>query len=146
MVVGNAPPERAGAASAISETGLEFGGALGIAVLGTLGMAIYRSSVAANMPVGISPEVAHAAQETLGGAVAAAAQLPDSGAALLNVAHVAFVQALHLLAGIGFVAFVLLAVMTAILLRDVPHHAGEAHSETVDEPHPLPQAEGSTAG
>jgi DHA2 family multidrug resistance protein-like MFS transporter len=37
LVVGAVPPERAGAASAIAETGAEFGGALGLAVLGSLG-------------------------------------------------------------------------------------------------------------
>src|SRR6266446_6203011 len=36
VIVGAAPPERAGAASAISETGSELGGALGIALLGSL--------------------------------------------------------------------------------------------------------------
>jgi DHA2 family multidrug resistance protein-like MFS transporter len=43
LVVGTAPAERAGAASAISETGLELGGALGIALLGSIGAAVYRS-------------------------------------------------------------------------------------------------------
>jgi len=42
LLVGVAPPERAGAASAISETGLELGGALGIALLGSIGTAVYR--------------------------------------------------------------------------------------------------------
>jgi DHA2 family multidrug resistance protein-like MFS transporter len=37
LIVGSAPPERAGAAAAISETSSEFGGALGIAVLGSGG-------------------------------------------------------------------------------------------------------------
>lgn len=37
LVVGSAPPERAGAASAISETSAEFGGALSIAILGSIG-------------------------------------------------------------------------------------------------------------
>src|SRR5919106_5817446 len=41
FIIGSAPPERAGAASAISETCSEFGGALGIAILGSIGTAIY---------------------------------------------------------------------------------------------------------
>ncbi len=41
VIVGAAPPERAGAASAISETGSELGGALGIALLGSLATAVY---------------------------------------------------------------------------------------------------------
>jgi DHA2 family multidrug resistance protein-like MFS transporter len=43
LVVGTAPPERAGSASGISETGAELGGALGIALLGSIGTAIYRA-------------------------------------------------------------------------------------------------------
>ena len=38
VIVGSAPPERAGAASGLSETSAEFGGALGIAVLGSIGL------------------------------------------------------------------------------------------------------------
>ena len=49
LMVGTAPPERAGAASAIAETGAEFGGALGIAVLGLIGTAVYRSEVPAGV-------------------------------------------------------------------------------------------------
>ena len=43
LVVGSAPVERAGAASAISETSAELGGALGIAILGSIGTAVYRA-------------------------------------------------------------------------------------------------------
>lgn len=120
LVVGNAPPERAGAASAISETGAEFGGALGIAVLGSIGMAVYRGQVAANLPAGISAEAAATAQETLGGAVTLAGELGSPlGTALLDTAHTAFVQGLHLVAGIGVVGFASLAVLMVVLLRDV---------------------------
>jgi DHA2 family multidrug resistance protein-like MFS transporter len=147
MVVGTAPPERAGAASAISETGAEFGGALGIAILGSLGVAIYRGQVAAGLPQGISPEIAEAAQETLGGAVAAAAQLPDAvGAALLNVAHGAFVQGMQLSAIIATVGFVGLAILTSIMLRNVGGseggHAEEGETAAVSiSAAPLPQPE-----
>jgi DHA2 family multidrug resistance protein-like MFS transporter len=42
MVVGAAPPERAGAASALNHTGNELGGALGLGLLGSLATAVYR--------------------------------------------------------------------------------------------------------
>ena len=80
LVVGAAPPERAGAASAISETGAELGGALGIAVLGSIGTAVYRGQMADAVPAGVPPEAAEAARDTLGGAVAAAADLPAAAA------------------------------------------------------------------
>ncbi|MGH8668720.1 MAG: MFS transporter, partial [Burkholderiales bacterium] len=64
LVLGAVPPERAGAASAISETSSEFGGALGIALLGSVVAAAYRSAM-----VDAEPQ----ARDTLGGAVALAA-------------------------------------------------------------------------
>jgi len=70
VAVGSAPPERAGAASGISETSSELGGALGIAVLGTIGTAVYRGDVAN------SASARAGAGETLGGAVEAAERLP----------------------------------------------------------------------
>lgn len=57
MIMGSAPPERAGAASAISETGCEFGGALGIALLGSLGTALYRSTMSDALTAEIPPEI-----------------------------------------------------------------------------------------
>ena len=80
LIIGSAPPERAGAASAISETSGEFGGALGIALFGSIGVAVYRTMVADVVPPGLSPEVVEATKATLGGAMATAAQLPPSSA------------------------------------------------------------------
>jgi DHA2 family multidrug resistance protein-like MFS transporter len=126
LAVGAAPPERAGAASALAETSAEFGGALGIAVLGVVGTAVYRDQVADAVPPGIPPDAAAAARDTLGGAVAAAGQLPDQlGAALLAVARQAFTQGLQLAFGISAAAALAVAVVAAVLLRGVRagHHA-----------------------
>jgi MFS transporter, DHA2 family, multidrug resistance protein len=46
LIIGAAPPERAGAAAGISETASELGGALGIALLGSLATAVYGSALA----------------------------------------------------------------------------------------------------
>ena len=46
MILAVAPPQKAGAAAAISETSSELGGALGIAILGSIGTAVYRSAMA----------------------------------------------------------------------------------------------------
>ena len=57
MIVGAPPPpERAGAASGISETCAEFGGALSIAVFGSIGVAIYRAGLSDAMPGELSPD------------------------------------------------------------------------------------------
>lgn len=96
LVVGAVPPERAGAAAALSETSNEFGLALGVAITGSIGAAVYRAELGDTMPLGVAPESADAARETLGGAVAVAGQLSgELGAELLDAAREAFVQALH---------------------------------------------------
>ena len=50
LIVGGGPPEQAGAATGISETSGELGGALGIAILGSIGTAVYRAEVADALP------------------------------------------------------------------------------------------------
>lgn len=72
LILANAPPERAGSAAAISETSSELGGAVGIAMLGSIGTAVYRSRVGTAIPENISPAFAEAARGTLGGALAVA--------------------------------------------------------------------------
>jgi MFS transporter, DHA2 family, multidrug resistance protein len=131
LIVGAAPRERAGAASGISETGAEFGGALGIAILGSIGIAVYRDRLADAVPSGVPPEQADAARDTLGGATEAAGQLPDeAGAALLDTARQAFTEGLQVTAITGAVVLAGLAVLTAILLRDVrPGSEPEAQAQ-----------------
>ena len=120
LIMGTAPPERAGAASAISETGAEFGGALGIALLGSIGTAVYRRAVIDAVPAGVPRVAADAARDTLGGAVVAAQQLPgDSGAALLDAARDAFTQGLHIAALSGALIALAVAIAVAVRLRDV---------------------------
>jgi DHA2 family multidrug resistance protein-like MFS transporter len=142
LVVGSAPPERAGSASAPAEAATELGGAMGIAVLGSLGMAIYRNQVSATLPSNVPPEAAAAAQDTLGSVVALVGNLPDAtGAALLDVARVAFAQALQLNAAIATVVLAGLALMAAIVLRnarmggesDSPLEAVSGSLQLVDE-------------
>ena len=118
LIIGAAPPERAGAASALSETGAEFGGALGIAVFGSIGVAVYRAMMADALPPGLPSEAAEAARSTLGGAVAAARDLPPEVAArLTEAARAAFVRGLRLCALISAVASVALALFAAFTLR-----------------------------
>ncbi|MDQ3693812.1 MAG: MFS transporter [Chloroflexota bacterium] len=118
LILAAAPPERAGAASAISETGFELGGALGIAIMGSIGTAVYRSTVAGTIPSGVPLPAVTATHETLGGAIAAATELPAPlGAALAAAAREAFVQGFHLIALIGTVAAVGMAVVAMTLLR-----------------------------
>ena len=124
IVLSAAPPERAGAASALSETSSEFGGALGIAVLGSIVTAIYRGKVAAGMPAGIPSEAAEAARSTIGGAVSVSGQLPGAlGADLLGSARDAFAQAFGTTAAISAAIAMGVAILAATLLRQPRAHA-----------------------
>jgi DHA2 family multidrug resistance protein-like MFS transporter len=130
MIMTAAPPERAGAAAAMSETGNELGGALGIAVIGSIGTAVYRSHVESGMPAWISPESAHIAQDTLGGALSVAADLPaEAGAALINAAQAAFVDGLQVTAVIGAALILLTAGVAALSLRNLRHSSAYAQPE-----------------
>jgi DHA2 family multidrug resistance protein-like MFS transporter len=135
LILGAAPPERAGAASAISETGAELGGALSIAILGTLGTAVYRTQVADGVPAGVPAEQEGTARDTLGGAVAAAEELPaDVSAELLEVAREAFTQGLQVAALASAVVAAATAVLAAVLLRNV--RAGSEDESSLGAPAP----------
>jgi DHA2 family multidrug resistance protein-like MFS transporter len=116
QVVSLAPPERAGAAAAISETSFEFGGALGIAVLGSIVTAVYKSIMADAVPAELL--AIEGVSDTLSGAVAAAGQLSgQAGADLLAVARQAFTTAFALTALISAVIAIMAALLAVKLLR-----------------------------
>jgi DHA2 family multidrug resistance protein-like MFS transporter len=118
LVVAAAPAERAGAASAISETSAELGGALGIAVLGSIGTAVYRAELAEAMPAGLPPESADSAGDTLSGAVETAGALPGTlRADLLEAAHVAFTQGLEVAAAVTTAGVLACAALAAAVLH-----------------------------
>jgi DHA2 family multidrug resistance protein-like MFS transporter len=120
LIVGSAPVERAGAASAISETSSELGGALGIAIFGSIGTAVYRRAMWDAVPGNVSPEAMEAARSTLGGALAAAEQLPHTpGAELLGTAREAFTQAFQLTAALSAAIVLITALLATALLRRI---------------------------
>jgi DHA2 family multidrug resistance protein-like MFS transporter len=130
LIISSAPPERAGAASGISETCAELGGALGIAVFGSIGIAVYRSAVGDALPAGFPPEAVSAARDTLGGALAVSSQLPGQlGQVLLATARDAFVQGLQLASAISAVGSVGLAILALTALRNV-RAGSEAEADT----------------
>ncbi|HEY5796123.1 MAG TPA: MFS transporter [Bosea sp. (in: a-proteobacteria)] len=135
LIVGSAPPERAGSAAAISETSLEFGGALGIAILGSIVTAVYRSEMVDAVPVGVPVDAARAAAATLGGAVAEAAQLPtDLSVSLLVLARAAFVEGMQLSALIATGGLIGTALLVLLLLRGAPPGGTQsALAKTVSE-------------
>jgi DHA2 family multidrug resistance protein-like MFS transporter len=127
LAIGSAPPERAGAASGLSETSSELGGALGLALLGTIGAAVYRDRAAGAFAADVPAEEAAAASDTLAGAVEVADRLrPLPAADLLEPARDAFMHGLQVAATVSGVLVVAAAVMVARLLRrgDRPARTG----------------------
>jgi DHA2 family multidrug resistance protein-like MFS transporter len=119
LIVGAAPPDAAGAASGISETGTELGGALGIAILGSVGAVVYRGDFATRLLAAGAPRQA---RETLAGAVTAGSQLHGGlGDQVLATARTAFVHGFRvaslLAAGLAF----LMAALVSVLRDPEPH-------------------------
>jgi len=132
IALGAIHPDRAGSASAVLETGSEFGGALGIAVLGSIGAAIYRSRMLAELPAGVPPEAAAAARETLADATVAARGLPaDTGAALVEAARGAFTAGMHGVGYTGAALMVATALTCALVLRGAVAAPGEKAAAAV---------------
>jgi DHA2 family multidrug resistance protein-like MFS transporter len=120
LIVGSAPPERAGVVSALSETASEFGGALGIAVLGSLGTALYRGAMATAVPVGVQADAAATARDTLAGAMVVAGRLPGPlGSELIDAARMAFTHAMQWAAFVSAAVVLTTAIMSLVLLRHV---------------------------
>jgi DHA2 family multidrug resistance protein-like MFS transporter len=116
IVVSAVPPEKAGSAASMSETSGEFGIATGVALLGSLGTAVYRNQV--RVPAGTPAEVAAATRDTLAGATAAADQLPTAEAALLlEPAQAAFTTGLNVVAAAGAVAVAACAALLLVVSR-----------------------------
>jgi len=128
LVMGAAPPERAGAASAISETSFELGGALGIAVLGSLFTYIYGRTMDRADLSGLSPEMAKIARDTLGGAVDVAYGLPaDAAVSLLATSREAFVYAFEVASAVSALGALLAAPVALIVLRNAAKSRRAAH-------------------
>jgi DHA2 family multidrug resistance protein-like MFS transporter len=132
LVVSAAPPEKAGSAASTSETSTHLGIALGIAILGSIGNAVYRGRV--DVPDG-APEVAG---ESVSNAVAAAGQLPAATAEqLLTSARDAFTSGLNAAAVVGMVLFLGLAALAGVALRQIqlggPAPSTEPEAAAADE-------------
>ncbi|MFI0213546.1 MFS transporter [Streptomyces lydicus] len=126
LAIGVAPPERAGSASALLESGTELGGALGMAILGSIGSAVYRGHMDDAVSAGLPSGAADAARETLAGAAAVAGELPGrAGEALLAAARAAFTDGLQTAVLVAAGVMALAAALTIALLRGLRTTEGE---------------------
>lgn len=120
VVLATAPPERAGAASGLSESTTELGGALGIAVLGTIASAVYQRNLSVHALGALPPAARGTARGSLGGAVSAAHQLGVRGAnQLVRDAQGAFASGVRVAAVVSTVIVIALSALTFLSLRRV---------------------------
>jgi EmrB/QacA subfamily drug resistance transporter len=127
-IMGSLPKEKAGVGSAMNDTTREVGGALGVAIIGSVLAASYRPAMdAATANMDLPPEVAAVARDSLGGAIVSAASMGgQAGQALADAAQTAFMDAFSgsLLLAAGVVA--LAAILAFVYL---PAHAGDARED-----------------
>jgi DHA2 family multidrug resistance protein-like MFS transporter len=129
LIVGTAPPEQAGSASAISETSAEFGGALGVAILGSIGTLVYRMTMDGVDLSGLNAAQQLAVSTTLAGAVETAKAMGDTAPVWLEAARSGF--------SLGFAACCALAAVTLLGLAALAHRIySSAHiDENASVPH-----------
>jgi DHA2 family multidrug resistance protein-like MFS transporter len=118
LVVGTVAPEKAGSAASTSETSNHLGIALGVALLGSLGAAVYRNRVA--LPDGLPGDTVETARGSIVGAVKVAENLPGAlRVEVIGHARDAFTAGVNAAAAVGAVVFLVLAVVALSVLRDV---------------------------
>ena len=131
LVIGSAPPEKAGSAASLSETSNQLGIALGVALLGSVASVVYRSRLVdiyageprgaaggAQRMAGGTHGLTGEARESIIGALSAAEKLPgEPGRYLIASAREAFMASIHVVALIAAVVFALLAVLALVTLR-----------------------------
>ncbi len=120
-IMGSLPPERAGVGSAMNDTTREIGGALGVAILGSITASSYASSITGNPLYPTlakqSPQAAATVANSIGGAAAVAAKLPASAAEpVLSASKLAFVDALDQTVIVGAAVAVAGAIIAAVFL------------------------------
>jgi DHA2 family multidrug resistance protein-like MFS transporter len=118
MIMTIAPPERAGAASGISETSAELGAALGIAIMGSISTFYYRRSLAETLPSGLPVDVARNARATIGGAIASSAEVGGTmKSQLVDAARDAFTGSLAVVASVSTVLVFATGTIVLLVLR-----------------------------
>jgi len=122
------PHDKQGVASALNDTVRELGGAVGIALLGSLVSAGYRSSVS-DATTELSPELAHRVEEGIGSAFAATGDLGASAPTVLQAARDALVDGWRLSMWFGVA---LAAAAFVFLLVRGPRPADEAAEDVLD--------------
>ncbi len=134
LVIGSAPPQASGQASGTSQTFNELGGALGIAVLGSLGTALYRGQISDAATAGLPSADAHAVHDTLAGAAGVAGHLPPS---VVHATQTAFTHGMSVVALAAGGLMLAVATVLAVTLREAgARTAPDEAREPIAQPAP----------
>ena len=118
LVMSDVPPERAGAASGISETSFEFGAALGVAVLGSIISAVYRVHMSSDALSHIAPDIVERARETLGAAIEVAQPLAaDARTTIETTARDAFARAVRVASFVSAILGITAALVCVVFMK-----------------------------
>ncbi|XVS67526.1 MFS transporter [Actinosynnema sp. CA-299493] len=136
IAVGSVPAEKAGVAAGTGQTSYDLGLALGIAIVGSVSVAVYRSDVAGTLPAGLTEDAATQVRDTLGSAVAVADTLPQPlGGEVATAARDAFLNGFHASAIFSGAVALVLIVLVVTLLKDVPATPRAAEPEEPAQDH-----------
>ena len=97
-IMGSLPPAKAGVGSAMNDTTRQMGGALGVAIIGSVFASVFRPGITDQLATaGVSPEQLATARDSIGGALQVASQLPaEVGQSVADAAKVQFLSLIHI--------------------------------------------------
>ncbi|QGH32840.1 MFS transporter [Gracilibacillus salitolerans] len=118
FIISSVPVERAGSASAMQEVSGELGNAMGVALLGTIGLFVYRSVLAGNLSKEVPTQVTDTTMQSVAGAIAASKELSSPmGMKMLDTVRDAFTQGFQVSSGIGGVLISTMAIFVMVLYK-----------------------------
>jgi EmrB/QacA subfamily drug resistance transporter len=123
-IMGSLPLHQAGVGSAVNDTSREVGGALGVAILGSMLSSLYATNLDAKLPANVPTRVRDAADQSVGAALQVSAQLGRAGAPLAAAARESFVYAMS---RASLVAAAVALVGAVLAWRFLPARAADVH-------------------
>ncbi|HNL49550.1 MAG TPA: hypothetical protein PKK89_11355, partial [Microthrixaceae bacterium] len=125
-IMGSLPLAKAGVGSAMNDTTRQVGGALGVAIIGSVLSSVYGSKIVEALSGKVPDQALDAARSGVGGALAVAERAGDAGDGLAQLARNAFVDAMH---GGAVVAAVAAALGAVVVFAFLPAHARREDEE-----------------
>jgi hypothetical protein len=129
-IMGSLPRERAGVGSAINDTTRQTGGAMGVAVLGSIFAFNYHRVI--DTTTGISAATLHNARDSIGKSLEVARNVGGAaGAHLVDAAQQAFISSMRITFGVAALVVLFAALVAAKFLPARAADTGETLGEEV---------------